>query len=184
MRLLKPISLTFALGGILCSAPSFADPPSSSGIVTRYEIPVGGFISDTKTDLTVTFGSDIRKICNGMFDADVYSTQDINPPNGKRLIYVAEGQVRVWVWPFSLEQFSCVPFFENEPIASGDGLLKDRGSIDLSPAPPSVSRFGFTVTGTVYDEVGNPADLRAIAQVLVFDGGEVREALARVRLRF
>ena len=179
------VSALCAMAAMLCAAPSFAEPPGASGIVLRGEGLWGGGLIDSDAGLTLTWGFDTVAFCtDGTLEQDSLDGQIVDLPTAERSNLHYNGQARVDVWPFATADGSldCEQILTTPKLASGLGLVKFMLRLTAT-SPPNASGFGFTVKGTIYDEVGNAIDVKAVSQNVFVEGFDAR-AIDQIILRY
>jgi hypothetical protein len=171
------ILLAVLLVALIAAIPAFADPPASSGpIVVRFELDgedgVGFFYADERKGLSVTIGVDVVADCNGTFDADLVSIQEIHvPEDANRIISLLNGDdLTTTVWPFT--EFDCGLFTTIEPVATGtsDLVLTDNDlDVGLTPDNVNWNAFGFTAHGLLTAQDGSDVHFNGVERC-VWDG--------------
>ena len=154
------------LVALIAAIPALADPPSSSGPnVVRFEDTFAVFYSDARTGLSVTIGADVVEDCNGNFEPELVSIQEIHvPEDANRIISILHGDdLMTTVWPFT--DFNCDLFTTEEPVATGtsDLVLTDNDLlVFLTPDNVNWNAFGFTAHGLLTAQDGSDVHFNGV----------------------
>jgi len=167
------ILLGVVLVALVAAIPALADPPPSSGPnVVRFEDTFAVFYSDARKGLSVTIGADVVEDCNGNFEPELVSIQEIRvPEDANRIIGILKGDdLMTTVWPFT--DFDCGLFTTEEPVATGtsDLVLTDNDVlVFLTPDNVNWNAFGFTAHGLLTAQDGSDVRFNGV-QRCIWDG--------------
>jgi hypothetical protein len=154
VKQLKVFSILFVL--LTLAGTGFAEPPSSSGIVSRgsYE---GGYVDvDLNSGLLSIIGFDIVQWCTDdpPFDTFFYADKDLQ--DGFRLNTLEHAYVQASVWPFT--DFNCELFTTIQPLATGMANYRlhdnDLFGLRYCEEKNNMNAFGRRANGTLYSPSG------------------------------
>ena len=152
----KTRAITIVLSFLALTGSVLAEPPASSGIVTRGFYHWAYVDVDIESGLLSILGVDIVQWCNdgAPFDAFFYSDRDLQ--DGLRLITNEKAYVQAAVWPFA--EFNCELFYTNEPLATGMAYYRmhdnDLFGLRYCDAKNNMNAFGHRADGTLYSPSG------------------------------
>ncbi len=134
--------------------PVQAEPPDSSGIVTRGDGALLYWAFDAEVGASVFLGADPLELCVGVIELDVIDLQEIDVPDDRnRFLEMLRGEVTTSVWPFVITgPAECPKFFTTEPLATGvsDVVWTDNDArIFANPDNRNHNAFGFAARGTL-----------------------------------
>jgi hypothetical protein len=128
-----------------------AEPPATSGIVTRGGYPSAYWFVDDSSGMGLAVGADIVQFCSGTEDFGFHSFADENIQEGLRLstIEKADDQVRS-VWPFT--EFDCERFLTELPLATGEARFRghdnDFFGLRYCDIKNNMSAWGYSIEVT------------------------------------
>lgn len=134
----------------------FAEPPASSGIVTRGSYDTAWVDIDTKSGLLSIVGVDIVQWCTDGAPFDTVYYSDKNLQDGFRLNTVEKGYVQASVWPITV--FDCELFTSIQPLATGMANYLAHDNDYFGPQfceeKNNANAFGHRANGTLYSPSG------------------------------
>lgn len=154
MKQPRMIFVYFAL--IAMAGAAFAEPPESSGIVTRGSYEWGFVDVDENAGLLSVVGVDIVQWCAGdsSFDTIYYKDKDLQ--DGFRLNTMEQADVQASVWPFT--DFNCDLFTTVEPLATGMAYFRSHDNdffgLRYCEEKNNMNSFGRRANGTLYSPGG------------------------------
>ena len=163
------------LAALLAAIPALADPPAASGPnVVRFEDTFAVFYPDVRNGLSVTIGADVVEDCNGNFDPEVVSIQDIHvPEDANRIIEIIHGDELITeVWPFT--DFDCELFTTVDPVGAGTSDLVSTDNdlvVFLTEDNVNWNAFGFTAHGWLTAQDGSEVRFNGVSRCL-WDGND------------
>ena len=136
-----------------------------SGIVTRYEAPVGRTWVDFDSGLRVVVGADMDEFCAGIVNFDLVEITDIQLAS-ERLLTLETGRVQATVWDFT--DFDCALFTTNDPVASGFARMRttDNDFFGTDPDDTNANAFGWMAHGKLEDQYGTRLMLNAFSRIV------------------
>jgi hypothetical protein len=154
MRPFKIISIISVLIGLASAA--FAEPPASSGIVTRGSYETGWVDIDTHSGLLSIVGVDIVQWCTDGAPFDTFYYKDKDLQDGFRLNTVEQAYVQASVWPITV--FDCELFTTVQPLATGMAYFRSHDNDLFGPRfceeKNNANAFGRRANGTLYSPSG------------------------------
>lgn len=135
-----------------------ADPPATSGIVTRDGYFRNFIVIDDERGMMATIGTDVIKFCQGQGERAFISFADKNIQEGLRLSTLEKGKdFFASVWGFT--EFNCERILTELPLATGlvdyrmhDNDLFGRRFCDIKN---NMNAFGRSFHGTLYSPFGD-----------------------------
>jgi hypothetical protein len=152
----KSLSIVFVL--VTLAGTVLAEPPASSGIVSRDSYNGGYFDVDTNSGLLSIIGFDVVQWCNEeddfSFDTFFYADKDLQ--DGFRLNTSENAYVQASVWPFT--DFNCELFLTIDPLATGMANYRmhdnDLFGLRYCEEKNNMNAFGRRANGTLYSPSG------------------------------
>lgn len=133
-----------------------AEPPASSGIVSRGSYNNAWVDVDINSGLLSIIGVDIVQWCTdgAPFDTIYYADKDLQ--DGFRLNTSENGYVQASVWPFT--DFDCELFTTMDPLATGMANYRSHDNDLFGPRfceeKNNMNAFGRRANGTLYSPSG------------------------------
>ena len=135
---------------------ALAEPPATSGIVTRDSYNGARVDIDMNSGLLSVVGVDIVQWCtdDAPFDVIYFSDKDLQ--DGFRLNTLEKGYLTASVWPFTV--FSCELFTTVQPLATGMAKYRMHDNDFFGPRfceeKNNANAFGTKANGTLYSPSG------------------------------
>ena len=157
----KSGAITIALLLFALTGSVLAEPPASSGIVTRDFYNWAYVDVDIEAGLLSILGVDIVQWCTDGAPFDAFFYSDKNLQDGFRLNTTEKAYVQATVWPFT--EFDCELFYANEPLATGMAYYRlhdnDLFGLRYCDEKNNMNAFGYRANGTLYTPSGEAKQL-------------------------
>lgn len=151
--------IAIATGLVLLATISgnvLAEPPATSGIVTRDSYNGARFDVDMNSGLLSVLGVDIVQWCTDGAPFDVIYYSDKSLQSGFRLNTLEKADVTASVWPFTI--FDCELFTTVQPLATGIARYRLHDNDLFGPQfceeKNNANAFGVKANGTLYSPSG------------------------------
>ncbi len=135
---------------------ALAEPPASSGVVTRDSYNGGWVDVDMNAGMLSVLGFDIVQWCTDGAPFDVISYSDKLVQSGLRLNTLEKAELTASVWPFTV--FDCELFTSIPPLATGLASYRlhdnDLFGNEFCEEKNNANAFGRKANGTLYSASG------------------------------
>lgn len=163
MKRLTVVFMLALLAMLAASVPASADPPSTSGIVFREEVPLGGWYCDLELDRCIVYGGDWNQYCsdpNYQLDPS-YMHLVSTPPLTFHLL--TQGDLGASLWP-AVAMWDCEYTLAHEPLATGTVKVTSTDN-DLAVLGQT-NTWATMLRGTLHDTNGDPVHVNAQSRVV------------------
>jgi hypothetical protein len=135
---------------------ALADPPASSGVVTRGSYDNARVDVDTNAGMLSILGVDVVQWCTDGVPFEFISYSDKLVQSGLRLNTLEKAELTASVWPFTV--FDCELFTTVPPLATGIASYRlhdnDLFGDQFCEEKNNANAFGIKANGTLYSPSG------------------------------
>lgn len=135
---------------------ALAEPPASSGVVTRDSYNGGWVDVDPNAGMLSVLGFDIVQWCTDGAPFELISYSDKLVQSGLRLNTLEKAELTASVWPFTV--FDCDLFTTVAPLATGTASYRlhdnDLFGNEFCEEKNNANAFGRKANGTLYSPSG------------------------------